>query len=113
MPDQTSLVIFLIATVTLNVTPGPDMLYIIARSLSQGQKAGIVSALGICVGCLVHTLAAAFGLSALLMSSAAAFEFIKYVGAGYLIYLGLRMLLGKDAVNSQATLKPASLASIF
>ena len=113
MLDHTSLIYFLVATVALNVTPGPDMLYIIARSLGQGQKAGIVSALGICVGCLVHTLAAAFGLSALLKSSATAFEVIKYLGAVYLIYLGIRLLLSKNVMSAQARLKPASLGSIF
>ena len=66
MPDTTSLTLFLIAALTLNVTPGPDMLYVIARSLGQGRKAGVISAIGIGIGALVHTLAAAVGLSALL-----------------------------------------------
>jgi threonine/homoserine/homoserine lactone efflux protein len=113
MPDTTSLALFLVAALTLNLTPGPDMLYVIARSLGQGRKAGVVSALGIGVGGLVHTLAATLGLSALLMSSAFAYSVVKYVGAGYLIYLGVRMILSQKRNQSLATLKPASLKRIF
>ncbi len=113
MPDTTSLALFLIAALTLNVTPGPDMLYVIARSLGQGQKAGIVSAIGIGVGGFVHTLAATLGLSALLASSALAYSVVKYVGAGYLIYLGVRMILSQKRNQSIATLRPASLSRIF
>jgi len=113
MPEANSLILFLLATVTLNLTPGPDMLYVIARSVGQGQKAGIVSALGIGVGCLVHTFAAAFGLSALLMSSAVAYDFVKYVGAVYLIYLGARMLISKASMSLGTPLKEAGLGSIL
>ena len=93
MTDTTALAVFMIAALTLNVTPGPNMLYVTTRSLGQGRKAGVVSAIGIGVGNLVHTLAAALGLSALLMSSAIAYSVVKYVGAAYLIYLGVRMIL--------------------
>jgi threonine/homoserine/homoserine lactone efflux protein len=113
MPDTTSLALFLIAALTLNVTPGPDMLYVIARSLGQGRKAGVVSAFGIGVGGFVHTLAATLGLSALLASSALAYSVVKYVGAGYLIYLGVRMILSQKRHQSIATLRPASLSRIF
>ena len=113
MPDTTSLTLFLIAALTLNVTPGPDMLYVIARSLGQGRKAGVVSAIGIGIGALVHTLAAAVGLSALLMSSAIAYSVVKYVGAAYLIYLGVRMILSQKRNQSLATLANASLRRIF
>lgn len=112
MPGSTELLIFLAATITVNLTPGPDMLYVIARSVSQGKKAGIVSSLGISTGCLAHTLATALGLSALLAQSSVAFDVIKYVGAGYLIYLGIKGLLEKDGTNS-LTEEHSSLGKIF
>ncbi len=87
--------LFVVASLALNITPGNDMLYVATRSTSQGVKAGIISSLGICVGCMVHILAAVIGLSALIAQSAIAFNVIKYVGAAYLIYLGIRALLSK------------------
>ncbi|MFW5829142.1 MAG: LysE family translocator [Planctomycetota bacterium] len=87
---------FLLAAVLLNLTPGQDSLYVIGRSLAQGRRAGYASALGISSGSLVHTLAAAFGLSALLVTSATAFRVLTWLGAAYLVYLGLRLLLGRE-----------------
>jgi len=113
MTDTTALAVFMIAALTLNVTPGPNMLYVTTRSLGQGRKAGVVSAIGIGVGNLVHTLAAALGLSALLMSSAIAYSVVKYVGAAYLIYLGVRMILRNEHNGSLTTLSDASLRRIF
>jgi threonine/homoserine/homoserine lactone efflux protein len=105
--------IFIVATVTLNLTPGPDMMYVLARSIGQGRVAGIVSVLGGSTGRLLHTLAAAFGLSALLLSSPGALDFIKYAGALYLVYLGLRALTERE--NARALVRPerASLRSIY
>lgn len=80
---------FSLAALLLNLTPGNDMLYVAARSTGQGTKAGIVSALGVMIGCTVHIVMAMVGLSALLAKSALAFEIIKYIGAAYLIYLGV------------------------
>jgi RhtB (resistance to homoserine/threonine) family protein len=94
--------LFIAAVLLLNVTPGPDTAYIVGRSVAQGRSAGIVSALGISTGCCVHTLASAFGLTALLAASAAAFTVIKFVGAIYLIYLGARLLLAKPAAEPAA-----------
>src|SRR3954468_21943461 len=88
--------LFVASGIVLNVTPGPDTLYIVGRSVAQGRRAGAVSALGISSGCLVHTVAAAVGLSALLASSAAAFTIVRYAGAVYLIYLGVRLVCGRD-----------------
>jgi threonine/homoserine/homoserine lactone efflux protein len=113
MPDTAGLLVFMTATLALNLTPGPDMLYVIARSVGQGQKAGIVSALGIGGGCLAHTFAAAFGLSALWMSSAVAYDLVKYAGAIYLVYLGARALLNRSRLQKQSKLSPAKLSSIF
>lgn len=88
--------IFLVTSILLNLTPGTDTFYILGRTLSQGRSAGMASALGIASGVLVHTLAAALGLSRLLATSATAFFVIKMAGAGYLIYLGARMLLTRQ-----------------
>ena len=80
------------AALALNVTPGPDMLYVIARSTGEGRAAGIASALGIAIGCLFHIAALALGLSVLLARVPAAFDVIRFAGAAYLIYLGVRAL---------------------
>ncbi|MGU7783355.1 LysE family translocator [Burkholderia sp. PU8-34] len=93
---------FLLAVFLLNVTPGPDTAYIVGRSVAQGRGAGLMSALGISAGCCVHALACAFGLTALLAASAAAFTVIKLVGAAYLIYLGVRMIFAKQAAGADA-----------
>lgn len=113
MLDTVNLSLFLFTTVMLCLIPGPDMLYVLARSVGQGRKAGIVSAFGFSVGLLVHTCAAALGFSALLMSSAFAYNIVKYLGAAYLIYLGISMLLSKENIGSLATLKQANLMRIF
>jgi RhtB (resistance to homoserine/threonine) family protein len=88
---------FLVAVFLLNVTPGPDTAYIVGRSVAQGRSAGLVSALGISAGCCVHSLACAFGLTALLAASATAFTVVKFVGAIYLVYLGVRLIFVKAA----------------
>jgi threonine/homoserine/homoserine lactone efflux protein len=95
--------LFALAGFLLNITPGNDMIYVASRSAAQGVRAGIVSALGIMAGCLVHVGAAAAGLSVLLARSAMAFDLIKYVGAGYLIYLGLKALLSRKGANFDVT----------
>jgi threonine/homoserine/homoserine lactone efflux protein len=94
--DTTTLGLFVAAAAILLMTPGPAVLYIVARSVEHGRAAGIVSALGIQVGTLFHVAAAAFGVSAILVSSALAFSVLKYVGAAYLIYLGVRTLARKE-----------------
>jgi threonine/homoserine/homoserine lactone efflux protein len=94
LPNATSLGLFSAAALVLLLTPGPAVLYIVARSVEQGRTAGLVSALGIHAGTLAHIAAATLGLSALLMSSALAFAVVKYLGAAYLIWLGLRKLFG-------------------
>lgn len=99
MPDIQHLGVFIVAAVSLNVTPGPDTLYVLARSIGQGRGAGIVSVLGGSTGRLIHTLAAAVGLSAVLVSSPRAFALVKLAGAVYLVYLGARMLLTKGQLR--------------
>ncbi len=88
---------FVAAVCLLNVTPGPDTAYIVGRSVAQGRGAGMMSALGICTGCCVHSIACAFGLTALLAASASAFTVIKFAGAVYLIYLGVRLAFASPA----------------
>lgn len=85
--------LFLITGILLNLTPGPDTAYILGRSIAQGREAGIASALGISVGSIFHTFAAALGLSAILATSAIAFGVIKLIGGVYLIFLGIKMIL--------------------
>ena len=96
LPDPGTLAVFAAAALALLVIPGPAVLYIVAQSISRGRLAGLVSMLGIQVGGLVHVVAAALGLSALLVRSAVAFNVVKFAGAAYLIFLGLRRILGKD-----------------
>ncbi|WP_114814177.1 LysE family translocator [Paraburkholderia kururiensis] len=109
---------FVVAVFLLNVTPGPDTAYIVGRSVAQGRRAGLMSALGISAGCCVHSLACAFGLTALLAASATAFTVIKFVGALYLVYLGVRLIFTKpdkraeDAANSAASQMPATDRSL-
>lgn len=98
--------LFVLAGVLLNLTPGQDTFYILGSSIARGRRIGVASALGICSGCLVHTLAAAAGLSAILATSAAAFVVVKLVGAAYLIYLGVRYLRAHD--TALPTAAPAS-----
>ena len=106
--------VFALTGLLLNLTPGNDMMYIIARSSGQGTKAGIVSALGIGAGCIVHIMAAVVGLSALIAQSAIAFDIIKYIGAAYLIYLGIRSLLTKKkALTIDKDLQQLSYPKIF
>lgn len=90
---------FLVAVLLLNMTPGPDTAYIVGRSVAQGRGAGLVSALGISAGCCVHALACAFGLTALLAASATAFTVIKFVGAIYLMYLGVRLIFARQGAG--------------
>ena len=96
MPDPTTLALFSAAALALIVVPGPAVLYIVAQGIGGGRLVGIVSALGIAAGGLVHVLAAAIGLSSLVVSSATAFTVVKWAGAAYLVALGLRRLLARD-----------------
>ena len=112
MPDKAAFLTFLVAALLLNIAPGPDMLYVIGRSVGQGRKAGIVSSLGIFAGCWVHILAAALGIAAILRSSPLAFNLIRYAGAAYLAYLGIRMLVQRSNLAG-CQLAPEPLHAIF
>jgi threonine/homoserine/homoserine lactone efflux protein len=113
MPEGSTLVLFLVAALALLVTPGPAVFYIVARSIDQGRLAGIISVLGIAVGTLFHVAAATLGISALLLSSALAFAVVKYLGAAYLVYLGVRKLLAQDEVGQPTLLEQRELSRIF
>jgi hypothetical protein len=114
IPNPTSIGIFSVAAILLLLTPGPAVLYIVARSVEQGRIAGLASVCGIITGTLVHVLAAALGLSALLASSALAFAVVKYAGAGYLIYTGARRILSwPDTPAAQIELPRRSLRRLY
>ena len=95
--SHSSLLLFVTGAAVLLVIPGPAVTYVVSRSIGHGRAAGLVSVLGIVAGTLCHLIAATLGFSALLVSSTHAFEFIKYLGAGYLVYLGVRTLLRNEA----------------
>ncbi|HET9496381.1 MAG TPA: LysE family translocator [Chloroflexia bacterium] len=105
--------VFMLATLALNLTPGPDMLYVLGRSVGQGRRAGVVSALGIGAGILVHMAAVALGLSALLREVPAAYEAIRYAGAAYLLYLGVRTWLERGTVGHERGEAPVPLWAVF
>lgn len=98
--------LFFIASLLLNVTPGNDMIYVSSRSISQGSKAGIMSALGVFFGCFVHILAAVFGLSLIIAQSAYLFNIVKLAGAAYLIYLGVKAWISKPAQKDTGSQSP-------
>ncbi len=106
---------FIIVGILLNLTPGSDTIYILTRSIAQGKKAGIVSVLGIETGCLVHTVCAALGLSLILASSAKLFMLVKYIGAGYLIYIGVKMFLEQSPIfeNQNVSFERSDLLKIY
>jgi threonine/homoserine/homoserine lactone efflux protein len=115
LPTHSQLLFFVTTAAILLAIPGPAVLYIVGRSIGQGRNSGLVSALGIGVGTLIHTAAAAVGLSALLVSSATAFSVVKYLGAAYLVYLGVQRLRSKEslAAASDAAAPRVTLARVF
>ena len=119
MPDFQHLLWFIAAGWLLNLTPGPDVLYIVSNALRQGARAGVVAGLGITTGCFVHIGAAAVGVSALLAASATAFTLLKWLGAAYLLWVGVRMLFSGGTLNvpipagAQASSLPVRWRSVF
>jgi threonine/homoserine/homoserine lactone efflux protein len=113
MPDPTLWGLFVVASIVLLLTPGPAVLFIVARSVAQGRSAGLVSVLGIHLGTIVHIVAAAVGLSALVVSSALAFAIVKYLGAAYLIWIGIRTLLAKDPEPQAVEIPDEPLRRVF
>jgi threonine/homoserine/homoserine lactone efflux protein len=113
MPELSTLIVFVVAVVVLLITPGPAVLYTVTRSLAQGHRAGLASAVAIGMGDFCHVGAATLGLSALLASSATAFAIVKYAGAAYLVYLGIRALLDRSRDAEVAAPPPVSLGRVF
>lgn len=113
MSDSTSLLLFMTAALALNVTPGPDMMYIVARSSAEGTRAGVVSALGIAAGSLVHLAAIVLGLASLLEAVPVAYDVVRYIGAAYLIFLGVRAILERQAAGAEAKVERAKLGRVF
>ena len=119
MPDFQHLLLFIAAGWLLNLTPGPDVLYIVTNSLRAGARAGIVAGLGITTGCFVHIFAAAVGVSALLAASATAFTVLKWLGAVYLLWIGLKILFARrpqtstDLFAAAASQPPRALRAVF
>jgi threonine/homoserine/homoserine lactone efflux protein len=113
LPGLDHLIPFLLAGLALNLTPGPDMLLIIGRGVGQGRAAGIAAALGIGAGCIVHILAAAFGLAMLFEVEPIAYLVVKYLGAAYLCWLGLKLLFSSATIPGASAAAPAPLGAIF
>jgi threonine/homoserine/homoserine lactone efflux protein len=99
MPDVSTFALFVAAALALLLVPGPAVIYVVARSVEGGRLTGLVSVLGVELGTLMHVVFAAAGLSAIVVSSAAAFSVVKWLGAAYLVWLGLRQILGRDGGN--------------
>lgn len=108
-----NLLLFVSTTFAFLLLPGPAVLYVLARSIDQGRKAGLASVLGLVIGDSFHVIAAAFGLSAILMTSALAFDVVKYLGAAYLIYLGIRKLTTREEVQETQIVEQKSLRQVF
>ncbi len=110
-----NLTLFIPASLALIATPGQDNIYILTRGISQGRLGALVSTWGVCTGLLVHTAFAALGLSAILASSALAFSVVKYAGAAYIVYLGVRMILSHEVlvISEEDAAKSAGMRTVF
>ena len=113
MPSVSHFAVFLVAGLTLLVIPGPAVLYVVGQSIDGGRRTGLVSVLGITTGTLVHITAAVAGLSALIVSSAVAFNVVRYAGAGYLILIGIRRLLTREENAAPIERAPRSLRRAY
>lgn len=113
MPDLQSLLVFIGAGLLLNITPGPDVLYIVGRSIGQGRVAGLVSVLGISTGCVFHVASAALGLSALMLALPVAYDAVRYAGAAYLVWLGVRAIVSKSSPLRVERVDPERLGRVF
>ncbi len=114
MPTTSSMLIFMAAASVLIVMPGPNLIFILTRGIGEGRRTAVASSLGVDTGTLFHVAAASVGLSAILASSAVAFNTVKYLGTAYMIYLGIRTLSSRDhAVNTEGTIVHERLRKVF
>jgi Putative threonine efflux protein len=111
--EQSQLIYFIAASAALTLLPGPDILFVLTQSISQGKKAGIATASGLSTGVLVHTTAAALGISALVYKSALAFEIVKYVGAAYLLYLAWHALKESEELIFSAPVREINTFALY
>ncbi len=105
--------LFIVAATLLALAPGPDIVYVLARGIAQGARAGIAAALGFAIGCIFHTVLAAIGVAALIRSSPLAFDLVRYAGAAYLVWIGIQALRHRDAFTLEAANDQRGLATIF
>lgn len=110
MPD---IALFLVASALLTIAPGPDIVYVLTRGISQGPKAGVAAALGFATGCIFHTVLAAVGIAALIRSSEIAFDAVRYAGAAYLVWIGIQALRHRSSFSIEGAEDPKALATIF
>ncbi len=110
MPD---IGLFLVASALLTIAPGPDIIYVLTRGISQGRRAGIAAAFGFASGCIFHTVLAAVGIAALIRSSETAFDLVRYAGAAYLVWIGIQALLHRKAFSIEAASDARTLATIY
>ena len=113
MIEPTKFALFIGVSWALIISPGPDMIYVITRGMAHGRRAGILSAIGVVCGILVHTTAAAFGLTLILQTSAFAFLFVKFIGAAYLLYLGIKAWQDKSTFTLQTSTPAANSGALF
>lgn len=111
--EQSQLIYFIAASAALTILPGPDILFVLTQSISHGKTAGIATASGLCTGVLVHTTAAALGISALVYKSALAFEIVKYAGAAYLLYLAWQALKESEELISSAPAQETNAFALY
>ena len=110
MPD---IALFLVASALLTIAPGPDIVYVLTRGISQGPKAGIAAALGFATGCIFHTVLAAVGIAALIRSSDVAFNAVRYAGAAYLVWIGIQALRHRASFSIEGATDARALATIY
>ena len=113
MIETSQLIYFVAASVAFTILPGPDMIFVTTQSISEGKKAGIATALGLCTGILFHTTAAAVGISAILYKSALAFSIVKYLGAAYLVYLAVKALKEGDYLLSSDSITETDYSRLY
>ena len=105
--------IFIVASTLLALAPGPDIIYVLTRAVSQGRKAGIAAALGFATGCIFHTVLAAVGVAALIRSSELAFDIVRYAGAAYLVWIGIQALRHRSSFSVEGASDARALATIY
>lgn len=113
MIEQSQLIYFIAASAALTLLPGPDILFVLTQSISQGKSAGIATASGLCTGVLIHTAAASLGISAIVYKSALAFEIVKYAGAAYLLYLAWQAFREKGELISSAPARETEIFALY